>query len=171
MRRIVIFIIVLSLLVFGCQDPLHEYKECKEIENARCALRRDCYKAGNTEFRKEYKGFDYDTCVAYAREHCRTRKIGGGEEVDIEDNGEWNNTDVDKCVEAIGALYPAQCKDLDKSIDETESDKFPTVAEVCWFINKPEEEEEEEEPEDAGTDSSPEDTDDNPPTDAGADGS
>ncbi len=165
MRRIVIEIAVLSLLVFGCQDPLHEYEECKEIENARCELRRDCYKAGNAEFRKEYKGFDYDTCVAYAEEHCRTRKIGGGEEEDIENHGDWTNKDVNDCVKAIGALHPDQCKDLDKSIDETESKRFPTVAEVCWFINKPEEEEEEEEPDDAGTDSSSDDS------DAGSDGS
>ncbi|MCP4674010.1 MAG: hypothetical protein GY854_00510 [Deltaproteobacteria bacterium] len=172
MRRIVISITVLSLLIFGCQDPLHEYKECKEIENARCELRKDCYKAGNAEFRKEYKGFDYDTCIAYAREHCRTRKIGGGEDEVAEAKSDWNNSDVDDCVEAIGTICPDQCKDLDKSIDETESNKFPAVAEVCWFINKDDDEdEEEEEPEDAGTDSAPPDTDDDPPSDAGADGS
>ncbi len=49
---------------------------------------------------------------------------------------------------------------------------YSFVAEVCWFINKDEDEdEEEEEPEDAGTDSAPPDTNDDPPADAGADGS
>ncbi|MCP4604038.1 MAG: hypothetical protein GY847_26535 [Proteobacteria bacterium] len=148
MKQVFIAAVAFAFLVLGCLDSLHDYSECKEIEFARCELRRDCQDEGNGDFKKEFKDFDYDTCIAYSEEHCRTRKIGGGDE---EIYGKWNGKNVDRCVKAINDLFPGHCKDLDRSVDETE---WEFMEETCWFINElEEEEEEEEEPEDAGLDS------------------
>ncbi len=173
MRWIVITTGVIVCAAAGCQDPLKEYAECKKIEFARCELRQDCQNdpdnvLSNTDqaaFNKEFKGFDYDTCIAYAKEHCRTRKIGGGEEElrELEGYGNWSGTDVKDCATAIKALYPAGCVKLDKSEDETEENKFPEVFDTCWFIN--EDKDDDEEPEDAGTG----DTDTGDSLDGGAD--
>ena len=113
-------------------DDLHDYDECVQIEEARCQLRDDCKEQGDPTFLKEFKKFDYDTCVAYAKEHCRTRKIGGGEWE------KWTGKDVDRCSNAIKALYPTYCKDLHPSVDETE---WLMMEEVCGFINEIEEDE------------------------------
>ena len=112
-------------------DNLHDYKECVEIETARCELRDNCKDQGNPAFMKEFGDFDYDTCIAYCKEHCRTRKIGGG------DWENWTGHDVDNCVAAIVDLCPNHCKDLHPSVDETE---WPFMEEVCGFLNKSEEE-------------------------------
>lgn len=121
-------------------DDLHEYEECVQIEKARCRLRQDCDEAGVPAFKDNFKEFDYDTCVAYAKEHCRTREIGGG------DWETWNGNDVDDCAEAIVALSPTYCADLDPSIDETE---WSFMQDACGFLDEVEEEEPEE---DAGAD-------------------
>ena len=123
-------------------DDLHDYKECVQIETARCKLRDDCKQHGDPTFLQEFKGFDYDTCVAYAKEHCRTRKIGGG------DWDTWNGTHVDNCAAAIEGLFPEYCSDLHPSVDETE---WPFMEPVCGFLN---EVEEEPPPQDAGPDAS-----------------
>jgi hypothetical protein len=142
MRRFLFAASLFSLLAIACMDPLHDYQECVQIETARCKLRQDCKKSGNAVFKEKFKDFDYDTCVAYAKEHCRTREIGGGDE-NVWQN--WSDKDVDKCADAILALFPNHCVDLDPSVDETEWD---FMDDVCGFLNKIEKEEPEE---DAGT--------------------
>jgi len=101
-------------------DPLHEYDECVKIENARCDLRAAC-QGKDAAFDKHFPDFDRDTCIAYAREHCRTREIQG--------QG-WTKSDLNACVEAISDLAPSGCSRLDPAVDETES------LEECAFIEQ-----------------------------------
>jgi hypothetical protein len=125
-----VFVAVLSSIVaVSCLDSLQDYEECKEIENARCALRQKCDESGNQAFQKEFPNFDFATCVAYAKEHCRTRKIGS--------TASWKPSDVHACAQAISALDLAFCSELDPAVDETES---APLASFCWFIEAPEEE-------------------------------
>ena len=99
-------------------DPLHNYDECVQIETARCDARAAC--KGTETFDASYPGFDKDTCIAYAKENCRTRKIGAAGTL-------WDQRDVESCVTAIGDL---SCDDLiPRGIDETES------LDACWFID------------------------------------
>ena len=90
-------------------DPTHNYDECVEIETARCKVRDAC--KGNAEFDKSYKDFDVKTCIAYSKEHCRTRKIEGDD---------WDQGDVDKCVAAIMSLEKDCSRLIPRGIDETE---------------------------------------------------
>jgi len=108
-------------------DDLYNYAECKRIESARCELRKNCVEADDPTFDKNFKDFDYDTCLTYAQEHCRTRKIGW-------DESEWNSKNVEECTEAILSLYPDHCKDLRKADDETE---WTILGDACVFIEEP----------------------------------
>ena len=141
-------------------DKPQDFAACKKIEIARCELRNDCKgfvdPDANPNFSKRFPGFDLDTCITYAKEHCRTRKIGTSD-------SEWDGDDLDGCIAAIGALYPVHCGDLSRSKDETEFTEIAVaiedapddggagdagvelkpMAEWCWFIEAPEEEDEE----------------------------
>ncbi len=98
-------------------DPKPNYTECVEIETARCQVRDRC--VGDPAFDESYPDFDEATCITYAKEHCRTRKIGG--------EG-WDQADVEHCVTAVKAL---PCVALvPRGIDETEK-----ISE-CWFIDE-----------------------------------
>jgi len=90
-----------ALVAAGCGDKLHDYRECVEIEKARCALRASCDQA-----------FDLGTCYEYYGEFCRTRKIDGPLGADA------TEAQVDECVAAI-AEYP--CDLLDQKVDETDA--------------------------------------------------
>jgi hypothetical protein len=99
----------------GCKEPVYNYSECVQIETARCDVRDGC--TGEEEFDHSYPGFDRDTCVAYSKEHCKTRKLGG--------EG-WDQDDVEACALSILDL---SCDDLiPRGNDETEKLKD------CWFI-------------------------------------
>ncbi|MCU0663771.1 MAG: hypothetical protein MUC50_15760 [Myxococcota bacterium] len=94
----------------GCMDPLQDYRECVNLETARCDLREGC--VGNASFDKEFPDFDRDTCVAYAKEHCRTRKIGASD---------FTQAQVKACIEAIAktpcdslAMNVAETRDLEE---------------------------------------------------------
>ncbi len=108
-------------------DPLQNYGACLDIETARCDLRKGCQQAQppDPDFSSEFKGFEHDTCIAYAEEHCRTREIGGGED------GIWNDGDVEACVRAIKTLVT--CGQLRKGTDETHA------LDGCEFIDPAEE--------------------------------
>ena len=127
-------IVIFALATAGCMDPLHDYEECKKIEIARCDLRDSC--RNDSEFQEHFSDFDRDTCVAYAKEHCRTREIGGG-------GIDWGDKHVEACIDAIRGVT---CSSLRKSDDETE--QLP----ACAFINRPPEDDVEDE-DDAGTES------------------
>ena len=101
-------------------DPLHNYNECVEIESARCDARTECQ--GNEVFDKSYPDFDGATCLAYAKEHCRTRKIGADQDL-------WNQRDVDDCATAILGLAENCDALIPRGIDETED------LGACWFID------------------------------------
>jgi hypothetical protein len=117
-----------ALCTTGCMDPLKNYDECVEIETARCDLRHSCIGVG--DFNDEFPDFDYDTCIAYAQEHCRTREIVGSD--DCED-------DLTACVDlCVLAIENVDCGILEMSVDETVH--LPD----CEFINGVEDE-------DAGT--------------------
>ncbi len=89
----------------GCMDPTPDYDECVEIETARCDIRSDC--VGNKKFDEAYPKFDGDTCVAYAKEHCRTRKI----------EGDYDPRQLERCVRSI--RRDLTCSDLTpKGVDE-----------------------------------------------------
>ena len=90
-------------------DPRPNYDECVQIETARCDVRETCI--GNKAFDKAYPDFDRDTCVAYSKEHCRTRRITGED---------WEQKDVDKCVKAILSLKQDCGRLIPKGEDETE---------------------------------------------------
>ncbi len=97
------------LLLSGCMDPIYNYNECVEIETARCNVREEC--KGDKTFDKSYPNFDVKSCISYAKEHCRTRKIKG-------DN--WDQKNVDSCSAAILQLKD-DCRTLTpKGVDETE---------------------------------------------------
>ena len=132
----------ISLAQLCCMDSLHEYDECVEIETARCDLRNECKKTNDEVFKEKFSGFDKDTCIAYAKEHCRTREIQGVESVAEED--------VTKCADAIVALAPQRCAELDPGVDETEE----WLEEECGFIEEEEEPSEDVSGEDAGPDAS-----------------
>ena len=76
------------------------------------------------EFNKEYPGFDEKNCIAYAEEHCRTRKIGG-------DSRSWGQQDVEACVNAINGLSSSCIKLTPRGVDETED--LPQ----CDFLEAP----------------------------------
>lgn len=106
-------------------DPKPNYSECVEIETARCEVRDGCI--GDPSFDKSYPVFDTATCLTYAKEHCRTRKIGG--------EG-WDQADVEACTTAIENLPCAAL--IPRGIDETES----IAGDPCWFIDVPSTDEE-----------------------------
>lgn len=114
MLRYVFTVIIAAFGITGCKDPLHNYDECVDIETARCDLRESCL--GNENFDKEFPDFDRDTCVAYAKEHCRTRKIG---------TPGWTVSDLEACLRAIfnpnnpEAPQGVPCESLSKNQDET----------------------------------------------------
>jgi hypothetical protein len=66
---------IIVVMPMSCMDPTPDYNECVQIETARCDIRAEC--KGDEDFDKEYPKFDGKTCIAYAKEHCRTREIGG----------------------------------------------------------------------------------------------
>lgn len=133
------------LTLLGCMDSLHDYDECVEIETARCDLRDACKKAGDKEFEKNFSDFDKDTCIAYAKEHCRTREIKGDES---EGEGAVAQDDIKKCTDAIKAMAPDRCDELDPGVDETEK----WLETECWFIEEKEDTSEDEPDDDAGPD-------------------
>ena len=115
MSRVAIIISLAVLCTLGCMDPLEDYQECVEIETARCSLREKCSSS-----------FDFDTCVAYAREHCRTRQIPN------DCNGSNN---LQPCVNAcVDAIEQVDCDLLEMSYNETEN------LEECEFLDPPDEE-------------------------------
>lgn len=98
--------IICALMILGCMDPTPDYEECVKIETARCDARDQC--RGEESFDEAYPHFDVDTCVAYAKEHCRTRKI----------SGDYTPQQVDDCVAAI--IEDVTCDDLiPRGVDET----------------------------------------------------
>ncbi len=99
--------ILASVILSGCMDSLHDYKDCVKIETARCDLRESCL-----------PGFDRATCVAYYKEFCRTREIDGPLGKEASDN------QVAACVAAI-ATYGCV---LDPKVDET------TDIPACEFL-------------------------------------
>lgn len=113
-------------------DPLHDYRECVKIETARCQLRENCDPS-----------FEYDTCVAYYKEFCRTRKLKGPGSDTLTDEM------VQACVEAVLAV---PCETLNPGVDETEA------LEECRFIQK-QSEDTEADAGDQGTDDEDTDTD------------
>jgi hypothetical protein len=159
------FLIVLftgSLFAMGCVEDRHDYKQCREIEFARCDLRSNCliYDEYNPDlrdpdvdpFNKRFPGFNLDACYDFAREHCGTRKLGAsslctGQGIDI-------NTCVEACVKAIDDLGPDpedptapdpnECDTLERGKDET------LTLDECNFIQGKDEEIEN----DGGTDQS-----------------
>ncbi len=120
MRCVSIVIFTAALTLSGCMDDLHNYHECVDIETARCDLRDECLRNDSPDVKKSYPDFDQDTCVAYAKEHCRTRKIGNDFDRD--------QADIELCITAILA-FP--CADVRKGNDETET------LEACAFIDEP----------------------------------
>jgi hypothetical protein len=117
----------------GCVEERHDYKQCREIEFARCDLRSNCliYDEYNPNladpFSQRFPGFNLDACYDFAREHCGTRKLGAsslctGQGIDI-------NTCVEACVEAIidlgpdpedpTAPGPNECDSLERGKHET----------------------------------------------------
>ena len=96
--------------MLACMDPRPDYNECVQIETARCDVRAAC--VGHEKFDNEYKNFDRDTCVAYSKEHCRTREIEGEK---------WDQKDIDACVKAILSLKQNCDMLLPKGEDETEA--------------------------------------------------
>lgn len=115
--------LVAALLLGACMDDIHDYDHCLDIEDARCA-RRDACLGSSEEFDSRFKGFDLDTCEAYAREHCRTRELQGDDDPAPET--------VQACLNAISQV---PCAEIYKDEDETED--IP----ACEFIEEPEEEE------------------------------
>ena len=111
---------LLICFIAACMDPLHNYDECVEIERARCEVRGQCQQTEDKAFNKSYPDFDVDTCLAYAKEHCRTRKIAG--------DG-WDQRDVEDCVNSINALRDHCDALIPRGHDETED-----LAD-CWFID------------------------------------
>ena len=91
-------------------DPKPDYDECVQIETARCEVRKQCEDAEG--FKDSYKRFNVDTCIAYSKEHCSTRKIRGTD---------WDQGNVEACVEAILSLKYDCSRLIPKGIDETES--------------------------------------------------
>jgi hypothetical protein len=91
----------------GCMDPTPDYDECVEIETARCDIREACL--GDAAFDASYPKFDGATCVAYAKEHCRTRKI----------IGDYTPRQLDACINAMQELT---CQELiPRGVDETKT--------------------------------------------------
>jgi hypothetical protein len=140
MKCILIILFTVSLFAMGCVEEKHDYKQCKDIEIARCELRANCQIEASedpqdkADFDDRFPNFDLDTCIAFAEEHCGTRKLGATAfctEVSI-------NICVDQCVEAIlnlgpdpddpTAPGPNECDRLERGIDET------LVLSECDFI-------------------------------------
>jgi hypothetical protein len=91
-------------------DPLHDYKACVKIEQARCQLRENCD-----------PGFDKATCYAYYEEFCRTRKM----------NGPGSDNLTDEMIQAcIDAILQVPCEWLGPGVDETE------FLPECDFLHK-----------------------------------
>ena len=87
-------------------DPTPDYDECVKIETARCDIRTDCM--GRPAFDKAYPDFDGETCIAYAEEHCRTRRIKEG----------YEPRQVERCAGSI--RRDLTCADLiPRGVDET----------------------------------------------------
>jgi hypothetical protein len=91
-------------------DPRPNYDECVQIEEARCEVRKDCMK--DDDVAEAYSDFDFDTCIAYSKEHCRTREIQGEK---------WDQKNITACVEAIRSLKYDCKRLLPKGEDETEA--------------------------------------------------
>jgi hypothetical protein len=106
------------MLASGCSDGLHNYDECVQIETARCDVRAECQE--DEAFDAAYPKFDRATCIAYIKEHCRTRKIAGKN---------WDQSDVNKCATAVTGLKDNCDALIPRGIDETED------LDECWFIN------------------------------------
>jgi hypothetical protein len=110
MRIAFLAILSFALAFVACMDPLHDYSGCVRIEKARCQLRENCD-----------SGFDYETCVAYYQEFCRTRKMNGP------------NSDVltPEMVQAcVDAILNVPCEVLNPGLDETE------LLPECDFLQK-----------------------------------
>jgi hypothetical protein len=107
MKRLLLAAIAAVLAQPGCMDPLHNYDACVEIETARCQKRADCI-ADAADF--EYPGFDYDTCVTYYKENCRTREMNG---LHADQAAE---KDVQGCIDAIRKL---SCDKISWGVNET----------------------------------------------------
>ncbi|MCP4196467.1 MAG: hypothetical protein GY762_04885 [Proteobacteria bacterium] len=130
MKRFLIILFTGALFAMGCVEVRHDYKQCRDIEIARCELRANCkiYDEHNPNlenpFNQRFPGFNLDECIDFAREHCGTRKLGASSlcTKDID-------TCVDECVEAIidlgpnpedpTAPGPNECDSLKRSLDET----------------------------------------------------
>ncbi len=131
MKFILISLVVVSLFAMGCVEEKHDSKQCKEIEIARCELRLNCQTEASedpvekADFDHRFPGFDLDTCIAFAKEHCGTKKLGAK----VLCTEQSINLCVDQCVEAILALGPTpadagvqgpnSCDDLSRGEDET----------------------------------------------------
>lgn len=108
MRFFNISLAALGILLPACMDATPDYSECVQIETARCDIREQC--RGKKAFDEAYPKFDGDTCVAYAKEHCRTRKI----------EGDYTEQQLEACVKAI--REDLTCKDLiPRGVVETET--------------------------------------------------
>jgi hypothetical protein len=133
MERFLIILFTGSLFAMGCVEERHDYKQCVEIETARCELRDNCliYDEYNPNlanpFNKRFPGFNLDTCIDFAREHCGTRKLGASSL--CSGQGKEINTCVEECVAAIldlgpdpedpTAPGPNECDYLERGLDET----------------------------------------------------
>lgn len=117
MMRFLLLFAIVAFGVAGCKDPLHDYQECVDIETARCRLRASC--VGVSSFDKEFPNFDENTCVAYAKEHCRTRKIHASG---------FTRKQVDDCIDAIAQV---PCENLAMNTTET------MALSECAFLTAP----------------------------------
>lgn len=115
---LLIKICFIGIFASGCLDDLHNYDECVQIETARCDVRAECQ--GDEAFDDAYPDFDRATCVAYIKEHCRTRKLAGKT---------WDQSDIDKCATAVSELEDNCDALIPRGVDETED------LDECWFIN------------------------------------
>jgi len=110
MRIALLAIALLALVLAGCMDPLQDYNKCVAIEKARCELHDSCYTS-----------FDYETCVSYYKEFCRTRKM----------NGPGSDMLTDEMVQAcVDAILEVPCEMLNNGLDETE------LLPECDFLQK-----------------------------------
>jgi hypothetical protein len=133
MKVILIILVTASLFAMGCVEDKPDYKQCRDIEIARCELRANCQTAAYEDpidkqnFNDRFPNFDLDTCIAFAKEHCGTRKLGATE-VCLATHVSINDC-VDLCVEAIlglgpdpadaGVQGPNACGLIERGKDET----------------------------------------------------
>jgi len=109
----------------GCMDPIHDYKECRAIEHARCELRGECDPL-----------FDVATCRAYYDELCRTRRLEG------QGSDTLTPEQLQDCLDAIAA-FP--CEELNPGINET------ALLDECGFIREADAPDTDDDEGDAGT--------------------